>query len=354
MTAIVQQVIEECSKGTGLDAVFSIGDMVYVISIEGESRVVDTTSGEVNRIDQSDANTIRGIAKEIKMMPIEDSKKSILGHKIYKLDNTEEVAELLHVWHRFNLDMYAYSVDYDLELIYAMLEYMLIKVRKVLASESQVHYADELSTFLNFSKEMAMSYCYGVIMEASNPDNTDIIDKILESKDFEDLFINAIYKTKNKLYIFFEEENKSVVVDLVSRATSKLDESDIEYLESNMQGFKSVGVPDDRASAISHIIATCLNDTGLSNDNLRLAKLRLVSAVQLLGLDDYFCSVSYESKYCEKMMLLLDFQLDRTNEPGILKQIEKLKQTSIFKELESFKGESMAVAYAVGYWDATQ
>lgn len=350
MSSILNDVINECCKDTGIDLVLEVDSNILVICTDGQSRVIDKDTDEVTDITEIQIDT-----NKVKILPIEDSKKSILGKKIYTMNDIGHIVKLLRVWKDLDLELFAYSVDFDEQLVDGMLEYIIMQIKKGMRIGE---YTEYLNVFFKFDREMAVAYCKGYTdIVRCKPSGCKLqtpysqkLEDLLNTEQFCDKFVNYICKSGESIYIFMEDPDYSVILNLTTGEQYKMTEILLPtYLFED--DIEEVHISDERYGAANYFIGAHKFFTQRSVQEVTKANVAQAIILQRFNLDTYFSSVNYDTKMCETVVKYMYEIFNSETGSRFRVKLDSISEHPTIKKFFEYTDKRMAMAYIEGCYD---
>lgn len=344
MNNLINEVIDECSENTGVDMVFKVENHICVVCADGQSRIIDCETKEVSADTQFWCNP-----EDIEVIQIEDSKKSILGRKLYTLSKNGHMLKMIKTWIDLDLDSFAYSVDYDISLVDSLIDYVLLQIGRGMNPEI-ADYKRYLNCLFELDKEMAVAYCKGYMDTLcavdENKDSITIeVENVLNSGQFCNLLVNYSCIVDNKVFIFFEESEHSIVYDLRTRNYHLMDSLDIQWITETQKEIKEVYIHDEKRGAFRYIMGEDISIEGI------IPELSQAIVSQMLNLDEYFSSVNYDTLMCRIAIEYIIGIMNKVESSDILLKNNAVRTNKTIQKFFGYTDKRMAMAYIQGCYD---
>lgn len=350
MKDLINAVVRECSEGLGVDLVFKANDHICVVCANDQSRIIDCKTKEVSADTRFWCNP-----EDIEIIQIEDSKKSILGRKLYTLSNNVHILKMLKVWIDLDLDSFAYSVDYDIPMVDSLIDYVLLQIGRGMNTEID-DYTSYLNCLFELDKEMAVAYCKGYMDVINNRQSecklqtpeAQKVENLLNTEQFCDKFVNYVCKTNNEVFIFMEESDKSVVLDLETGECKKMK----KHMTPHLLGSRvsEVCISSEKYGAARYFLGVYTHFV----QNGEFAWLELLHAIMIhrYDLDAYFSSVNYDTGICERLLKYLTEVFDSVTSNHFKTKLDAVSEYSTIKKFFGYTNKKMAMAYIDGCYTA--
>lgn len=346
----LKNVLDLCDNS--VDLVFEYNECTYVIKLSGYCYIIDNNNSLEDYMGKMKFDNL-GVAKfdisRIHILNIDDRYKTLLYQHLCLITDTKLIVQILVDWFNYKLDDYMQVVDYDITMCTNLIKYVAHKLNEINNSNTIITHADNFIALDYMDKEQFMKFCNNTVQYLSKDTLFESrgyksLQKILDSINYSDLFINAIYKLDKSIYVIFENVYKSIVYDEESGSYRKMTKEDITTLEKEYKRIETVDVPEHRISAIGTVL--------YNSDWETKRELEGHLLVYLLDLDKYFAVIDYDT---DDMLNIVEtffyftHHKDNCLDLNIVERVSTINEYKPAKKLQYFKTVEAEAGYLIGF-----
>lgn len=331
---------------------FEYKDYTYVIDVDSYCYTINNRNDEedyAGRVTFDELGIDTFDTNEIRIVNVKDKYKSLLHQQLSLITDIKLIIDILQEWYNSKLDEYMKVVSYDLKMCTNLIKYIASKLNEINSSNGVITRANNLVALDHMDKERFMEFCNYTVQTLSEDiiferRGYDSLEKILNSLNYSNLFINAAYKLDNLTYVIFEDTHRSIVYDSNTSSYRKMTQEDIKILEKEFKHIEVIDIPNHRISAIGAVL--------YESEWTPEKELEGHLLVYLFDLDKYFGVTDYNT---DDMLDIVEVFIHFTNHKdnsadlNIIERMLTMEEYKPAKRLQYFSTVEAETGYLIGF-----